>query len=323
MKSLALEAKTSLVIYMPPHPQHKIKKCEPCSGWMLIDKPEGISSAQALNPLKKLYKPNKVGHAGTLDPFASGLLMIAIGEATKTIYLAMDQVKSYSFTIHWGENRDTEDRDGIVTKTSPLIPSLEELNAVLPSFIGTQPQVPPNFSAKYVDGERAYALARRGEKFTLQANQVCLSKLHITNHHNNQTDFTVECSKGFYIRSLSRDIAAKLDVCGYVSNLRRTKIGNFNIEAAIPLAKIEKVLYSGNRENLRTWLQPLTAVLDDILVMQCDQAQALDLCYGRAITRASSWPENGLLCLSLADKPISLCKVIGDKVHPTRVFNIQ
>jgi len=296
---------------------------EKINGWLLVDKPAGISSARALVHIKRLCKPCKVGHAGTLDPFASGLLIVAIGEATKTINFVMDRDKEYTFTIKWGENRDTEDCDGEVVAFSDVIPSLDEVNAVLPSFLGEQWQTPPVFSAVKINGKRAYALARKGEEVKLSPKKVCVEDLEVINHQGDSTDFKIKCSKGFYIRGLARDIAMKLAVCGHVSVLKRISTGKFHVDNAIPLAKIEKITHNDQRESLKNWLKPITAVLDDILVLQCNQEQARDLLYGRVISGVSGAPESGLVCLAVKDNPIALCNVMGGNLHPVRVFNIQ
>lgn len=292
------------------------------NGWLLLDKPIGISSARALAHIKRLCKPSKVGHAGTLDPFASGLLIVAIGEATKVINFAMNGDKEYVFTIEWGENRDTEDCDGEITAVSAVRPSLDEIRSIVGGFIGEQWQVPPVFSANKVNGKRAYDLARKGKKVELVAKKVFVHELEIRGHHGNSTDFAIKCGKGFYIRALARDIASKLGVCGHVSSLRRVSIGKFCVEDAIPLAKIEKIKHNDDRKSLKSLLRPVTAMLDDILVLQCNQGQARDLSYGRVIEGGMNLPKGGLVCLVVGDEPVALCEVVGGSLHPVRVFNI-
>lgn len=296
---------------------------EQINGWLSIDKPAGISSARALVHIKRLCKPFKVGHAGTLDPFASGLLLVAIGEATKTIPFAMDKHKEYTFTIKWGETTDTEDCTGTVTASSDALPPLDEINKLLPSFTGQQWQTPPIFSAAKIGGKRAYRLARQGEEVVLSPKEVYVHDFKVINHQNDSTDFKIKCGKGFYIRALARDICAKLRVHGHVNALTRTCIGDFSLDDAIPLAKIEKITHNEQRESLKNWLKPITAVLDDILVLQCNQEQALDLLYGRVISGISGLPKDGLVCLVMQDNPIALCNVIEGNLHPARVFNIK
>ncbi len=290
-------------------------------GWIAIDKPEGISSARALVHLKRLCKPLKVGHAGTLDPFASGLLLIGIGAATKVISFATDKDKEYKFTIEWGNSTDTQDCTGNIVESSDVRPSREDIDKILKQFCGNQLQTPPVFSAAKIGGKRAYKMARKGDEFTLQPREVSVELLNITNHRENYTTFKIKCSKGFYIRGLARDMASKLGCCGHVSALRRTAIGKFSVENAIPLAKIEKIYHNVRDENLKKLLMPITAVLDDILVLECDEAKALDLLHGRKIGSLEGCPPYGLICCVTNTRPIALCRVSDGVIHPLKVFN--
>jgi len=202
-------------------------------GFILIDKEIGISSAKALYPIKKkLPKGCKIGHAGTLDPFASGLLIAGVGRATKAIEYVMGMDKVYEFTVKWGEATDTDDLTGQVINRSNIIPTLTEIKKVLCQFHGRIDQIPPLYSAIHIDGRRAYDMARNGEIFNLKARQVTVNRLEIINHNANKTSLIMECSKGCYVRSIARDIADKLGTYSHVIALRRTKIGNFNVEDA-------------------------------------------------------------------------------------------
>lgn len=290
-------------------------------GWIAVDKPEGISSARALVHIKRLCKPLKVGHAGTLDPFASGLLLIGVGAATKVISFATDKDKEYEFTIKWGDSTDTQDCTGSVIESSDIIPSIEDIRNLLNEFHGSQLQTPPLFSAAKIGGKRAYKMARRGNEFTLQPREVFVEWLKVIHHVDNLTTFKIKCSKGFYIRGLARDMASSLGCCGHVIALRRTAIGKFSIKDAIPLAKIEKIYHNVRDENLEELLMPITAVLDDILVMQCDEAQALDLLHGRRIRSLEGGVACGLICCVTNAKPIALCRVSDGVIHPLKVFN--
>ncbi len=200
------------------------------SGFILIDKEIGISSAKTLYPIKKMLPRGcKVGHGGTLDPFASGLLIAAIGRATRALEYIVGMEKIYQFTVKWGIETDTDDLTGNIVKTSDHIPSLREIEEAIESFKGNIAQTPPKFSAININGERAYDLARNGIDFNLTARQVFVKELIVTSHNNIETSLIMECGKGCYVRSIARDIAYKLGTYSHVTALRRTRTGNFNI----------------------------------------------------------------------------------------------
>ncbi len=203
------------------------------NGFILLNKKIGISSAKALYQIKDVIPKNtKVGHAGTLDPFASGLLIVGVGKATKAIEYVMGMNKTYEFIVKWGEATNTDDLTGQIINISHNIPSIEEIQRILPSFNGVIKQKPPNYSAINIQGKRAYDLARQGVKFNLTARNVEITSLLITSHDGCYTNFIMECGKGCYVRSIAKDLAEKLDTYGHVTALRRTKIGKFSIDQA-------------------------------------------------------------------------------------------
>lgn len=213
------------------------------NGFILIDKPIGVSSAKALYPIKKILpKGCKVGHAGTLDPFASGLLIAGVGRATKAIEYVMGMDKVYEFTAKWGEGTDTDDLTGRVINRSDKIASIREIEDLLPEFHGKIQQIPPIYSAISIGGRRCYDMARNGEDILLKPREITVNSLKITDHNITDTSFIMECSKGCYVRSIARDIAIKLGSYAHVTQLRRIKIGNFNVgnasEEIIPTADI-------------------------------------------------------------------------------------
>ncbi len=244
------------------------------NGWVNLDKPLGITSAQAVAKAKWLLyqlpqkdgikNKIKIGHAGTLDPMASGILPLAVGKATKTVQYMMDAEKSYEFTVTWGQERATDDAEGEVTANSDKRPSEAEILAIITQFTGNIQQVPPNYSAIKLGGRRAYDLARTGQDVEIKPRQVFVKSLEIiqtTNNHQLTTSFICHCGKGVYIRSLARDMGRILGCYGYISTLRRTRVGKFNENNAISLEMLENMVHKG----VSDFLQPVEFVLDDIL----------------------------------------------------------
>ena len=297
------------------------------SGWLLVDKPEGISSADAVNKLKKFFKPSKIGHAGTLDPFASGMLVVAIGEATKLIDHAMDQEKIYQFVIKWGESTDTLDCTGSVVNSSLEVPTLEQLQAVILSFGNNTiiEQVPPNYSALHVNGRRAYDMARAGEEFSLPAREVFLREIKILEHNIESTVFEVTSGKGFYVRSLARDIADRLRVCGHVAILRRIKVGKFTQSDSIKLDYLLQLLHNADRpEMLLDFLRPVGAMLDDILVLHVTEEEIKLLRQGRRVHKMLANYDIGqkvIACDLAGNKVIAICSMTENGLIPKRVIN--
>lgn len=218
------------------------KKGRPVSGWVIFDKPKGMGSTEAVSKIKWLFNADKAGHAGTLDPLASGMLPIALGEATKTVPYVMDGTKVYRFSVSWGEERSTDDLEGEATKTSDKRPTRDELEAILPHYTGVIKQVPPQFSAIKIGGERAYDLAREGETVEIPAREVEIDRLEIIEFSDNgPTILEVECSKGTYVRSLARDMGRDLGCFGHISDLRRIEVAPFTEEDLITLEELEAV----------------------------------------------------------------------------------
>ncbi|YBV95802.1 tRNA pseudouridine(55) synthase TruB [Phyllobacteriaceae bacterium JZ32] len=216
------------------------KKGRPVSGWVVFDKPKGMGSTEAVSKIKWLFNAEKAGHAGTLDPLASGMLPIALGEATKTVPYVMDGAKVYRFTVAWGEERSTDDLEGVVTQTSPKRPTREDILALLPRYTGIIQQVPPQFSAIKIAGERAYDLAREGESVEIPAREVEIGRLDLVDMpDDSHTVFEVECGKGTYVRSFARDMGRDLGCYGHIADLRRVEVAPFTPEDLVTLEELE------------------------------------------------------------------------------------
>ena len=215
------------------------KKGRPVSGWVILDKPVGMGSTEAVSKVRWLYKAEKAGHAGTLDPLASGMLPIALGEATKTVPYVQDGAKVYRFTVRWGEERSTDDLEGPVTATSPERPGEAAIRALLPKYTGVVMQTPPQFSAVRIDGERAYDLARAGETVDIAAREIEIGRFDLVEATDQDAVFEVECGKGTYVRSLARDMGRDLGCYGHISVLRRVMVDPFEAEDLVTLDAIE------------------------------------------------------------------------------------
>src|SRR6266700_372677 len=225
------------------HVQHRREKRD-VHGWIILDKPVGMTSTHAVSIVKRLFTAKRAGHAGTLDPLASGCLPIALGEATKTVPFVMDGRKAYRFSVRWGEERDTDDAEGRVAASSDERPTPEAIAALLPGFVGAIEQVPPRFSAIKIEGERAYDIARDGEAFELKPRVVNIDRLTLVEAPDqDHTGFEAECGKGTYVRALARDLGRKLGCCGHVAALRRTAVGPFAEPEMISLEQIEALCH--------------------------------------------------------------------------------
>ena len=219
------------------------KKGRPVSGWMVLDKPLGMGSTEAVSKIKWLYGAEKAGHAGTLDPLASGMLPIALGEATKTVPYVQDGAKVYRFTVSWGEERSTDDLEGEVTRSSPERPDEQAIRALLPKYTGVIMQIPPQFSAIKIAGERAYDLAREGEAVDIPAREVEIGRFDLVEMRGaDATVFEIECGKGTYVRSLARDMGRDLGCYGHISELRRTEVDPFTADELVTMAEIEEAI---------------------------------------------------------------------------------
>ena len=244
-------------------------KGRPISGWLILDKPVGMGSTDAVSKVKWLFQADKAGHAGTLDPLASGMLPIALGDATKTVPYVMDGRKIYEFTVSWGEERATDDLEGEVTESSDKRPSEQQIRDILPRYIGTISQVPPQFSAIKISGERAYDLAREGETVEIPSREVDIFRLTLLACPDaNSAHFEVECGKGTYVRALARDFGRELGCYGHVSGLRRTFVAPFAEETMVPLAKLTAL------EEIEDMDERLAA-LDALLIDTCEALSAL------------------------------------------------
>jgi len=290
-------------------------------GWVILDKPVGLGSTPAVGKVRRLFGAQKAGHGGTLDPLASGVLPIALGEATKTVPFVMDGRKEYRFTVRFGEARSTEDAEGEVTATSDARPSDPEIRSALAGFIGEIEQIPPAFSALKVAGKRAYDLARAGEAVALKPRRILVERLELVGRPDaNHADFVICCGKGTYIRSLGRDLAQALGTVGHLSALRRTAAGPFREEAAISLSKLEAL---GHIPALLGALAPVATALDDIPALALTEAQADRLRQGQPVLLTRDAPPSGaLLRAESGSRLVALVRSDGASLKPVRVFNL-
>jgi tRNA pseudouridine55 synthase len=296
-------------------------------GWVVLDKPVGMTSTHAVSIIKRLTQAKRAGHAGTLDPLASGALPIALGEATKTVPFVMDGRKLYRFTVRWGEERDTDDAEGRVTETSETRPTPEAIRALLPSFTGTIQQVPPRFSAIKIEGERAYDLAREGEEVELAARPVEIARLELMETPDpDQTVFEAECGKGTYVRSLARDMGHQLGAFGHVSALRRVAVGPFGEETMISLEDLEALCHraAAGEGSLADAILPVETALDDIPALAVGRTEAARLQRGQAaILRGRDAPNfRGPLYVTVAGQLLALAELDHGEIVPKRVFNL-
>jgi tRNA pseudouridine55 synthase len=292
-------------------------------GWLVIDKPVGIGSTQVVGAVKRAlhesgYPKVKVGHGGTLDPLASGVLPVALGEATKLAGRMLDSDKVYEFTVTFGVETATLDLEGVSVATSDRRPELAEIEAVLPRFTGPIEQVPPAFSALKVGGKRAYDLARAGEDVALKERAVTVHMLEIVGGAPEEVTLTARVSKGTYIRALARDIARALDTVGHVTMLRRTRAGPFGLESAISL---DKLAGAAKARSLEQHLLPLTAGLDDIPALPVTPDQAGALRQGRTLIGIAARP--GLQLAIMGETPVALVELSGDELRVVRGFNLE
>jgi tRNA pseudouridine55 synthase len=309
------------------------KKGNLVHGWVILDKPQGITSTQAVAAVRRVFDAQKAGHAGTLDPLATGVLAIALGEATKTVPFAMDARKTYRFTACWGEARDSDDAEGKVTATSDVRPTTAQIEAAIPQFLGEIAQIPPAYSAIKVQGERAYDLAREGETVNLESRTVFIEDAKLVSEPDpDHAVFEMRCGKGAYVRAWVRDIALALGTVGHVSQLRRTSIGGFHEKDAVPLETLRGFMHSPAAfEHLR----PISTALDGIPALAVTGPDAVRLRSGNPILmRANLFaritdalPEaddlQGLtVYLSTSEgEPVALAELAQGELRPFRVFN--
>jgi tRNA pseudouridine55 synthase len=311
---------------VPAGPKAKRAKYD-VHGWVILDKPVGMTSTHAVSVIKRLFSAKRAGHAGTLDPLASGCLPIALGEATKTVPFVMDGRKTYSFTVRWGEERDTDDAEGRVVASSAERPTPEAIAALLPGFVGAIAQVPPRYSAIKIEGERAYDIARDGEEFTLEPRIVNIDRLVLeATPDPDHSRFHAECGKGTYVRALARDLGRLLGCYGHVSALRRTAVGPFTEADMISLERLEALCHRAafGELSLADALLPVATALDDIPALAVSRADAARLQRGQAVLlRGRDAPMiRGTVYLTVAGSLIALAEVDRGEIVPKRVFNL-
>ena len=309
-------------------PKQRRREKHDVHGWVILDKPVGMTSTHAVGAIKRLFTAKRAGHAGTLDPLASGMLPIALGEATKTVPFVMDGHKLYRFTVRWGEERDTDDAEGRVTETSETRPTAEAIRALLPSFIGTVQQVPPRYSAIKIEGERAYDLARDGEQVELQARPVEIARLDLLEAADpDHAEFEAECGKGTYVRALARDMGRRLGCFGHVCALRRVEVGPFGAETMISLEDLETLCHraAAGEASLADALMPVETALDDIPALAVSGSDAARLHRGQAVLlRGRDAPNiRGTVYVTAAGRLLALAEVDRGEIVPKRVFNLS
>jgi tRNA pseudouridine55 synthase len=297
------------------------KKGDKVDGWVILDKPVGLGSTPAVGKVRRLFGAQKAGHGGTLDPLASGVLPIALGEATKTVPFVMDGRKEYRFTLRFGEARSTEDAEGAVTALSDKRPTDADIRQALSGFLGEIEQVPPAFSALKIEGKRAYDLARAGQTVELASRRVLIEHLDLVSRPDaDHADFVVGCGKGTYIRSLGRDLAVVLGTVGHLSALRRTAAGPFREASAISLPKLEAL---GHIPALLGALAPVATALDDIPAVALTETQADRLRQGQPVLLTRDAPPSGaLLRAEAGSRLVALVRSDGASLRPVRVFNL-
>jgi tRNA pseudouridine55 synthase len=305
------------------------RKGDAVSGWIVLDKPYDLGSTQAVSRVRRAFNAQKAGHAGTLDPLATGVLPIALGEATKTVPFLVDADKTYRFTIEWGTTTASFDAEGAATATSDVRPTREAVEAALPEFVGEIEQVPPAFSAIKVDGQRAYDLAREGEAFELAARTVVIHAARVTAQPDpDHVEIEIDCGKGTYVRALVRDLAERLGACGHVSALRRTRVGPFSEDRAITLELLEDLVHKARGLEK---LLPVETALDDIPGLAVTQEDAFRLSQGRGIVLLPRQVETLLALMQGASRTVfathggqavAICEMRAGQLSPVRVFNL-
>jgi tRNA pseudouridine55 synthase len=312
------------------------RRGEAISGWLVLDKPDDMTSTHAVSAVQRIFNAQKAGHAGTLDPLASGILPIALGEATKTVPWLVEAKKTYLFTIKWGVSTDTQDREGQEIARSEVRPTAAAIRAALPAFVGDLQQVPPQFSAVKVDGERAYDLARAGEAVELEARQVTVYEAELVETEGEDlATFRFRSGKGFYIRALVRDLAAKLGAEGHVWRLRRTAVGPFTEAESVTLDDLQLL---GQKGAASERLKPVETALDDIPALAINGEDAFKLRQGRPIVllphvvetlkpqfrdRLIGGVDASRAVVALYEgKAVALGDVRAGRFEPSRVFNI-
>ncbi len=288
------------------------------NGWVVLDKPVGVTSTHAVSRLKRIFNAKKAGHAGTLDPLASGLLPIAFGEATKTVPFVQDGEKAYRFTVKWGVETDSDDADGAVTRTSDARPRSRDIRAALPDFTGEIMQTPPVYSAIKINGERAYDLAREGAVVEMVARPVTIRALELIAFNDDEAVLEACCGKGTYVRAIARDLGRHLGCLGHVTALRRTRVGPFTENDAVELAALEaKGVDAGD------FMQSVETGLAEVPCVVVDRDAASRLRRGQPlILRGRDAPAEGVAYAACGGVLVAFGPVNGGELTPSRVFNL-
>ncbi|MDH7797883.1 MULTISPECIES: tRNA pseudouridine(55) synthase TruB [unclassified Beijerinckia] len=295
----------------------KSKRVE-VNGWIILDKPIGMTSTHAVSRLKRIFNAKKAGHAGTLDPLASGLLPVAFGEATKTVPFVQDGEKAYRFTVQWGTETDSDDADGTAVRHSDLRPSREDVEAQLPRFIGTIMQTPPAYSAIKIAGERAYDLARDGATFEIAPREVTIHALRLVSLTSDEAVLEAECGKGTYVRAIARDLGRLLGCLGHVTALRRTRVGPFYEDDSDALAEIEEAAAEA-----ASFMLSVEAGLSELPCVVVDRDSAARLRRGQSlILRGRDAPADGVAYAACGGVPVAFGAVEHGELVPSRVFNL-
>ena len=289
------------------------------NGWIILDKPKGMTSTKVGSLVKRILGVKKIGHAGTLDPFATGVLPLAIGEATKTMPYVMGTQKKYQFQITWGEETDTQDLEGTITAASSHRPTKADIESILPRFTGFVDQIPPDYSAVKVKGERAYTLARQGQSLCLPKRTVSIEKIALLSMDSPQhATFEVTCGPGTYVRSLGQDMARSLGTVGHLSQLRRTKVGKFTEKTIISLEKFEEIVHNSNRQSV---LVSIGAVLDDIPAVSVSQDSKKRIYQGQPISGGHPLEDGAMVTVLFDSIVIAIGFYKQGLIYPKRVFN--
>jgi tRNA pseudouridine55 synthase len=303
------------------------KKGNPINGWVILDKPAGMTSTQAVGKVRWLFQAQKAGHAGTLDPLATGVLPIALGEATKTVPYAVDGVKAYEFTVRWGSETDTDDAEGRIVETSDRRPTAAEIESILPDFHGEILQTPPQFSAIKIQGERAYDLARSGETVKLEPRPVMIDRLDLVAMPDGVTSvFEAQCGRGTYVRALARDMGRRLGCLGHVTQLRRTRVAAFSADNAVTVADLEAAPDAEDGgAALAGYLQPIELALADLIEVSVSPQDAARLARGQSVLmRGRDAPmTTGEAFAVCKGTLIALCEMDKGEIVPVRVFSYR
>ncbi len=294
------------------------------NGWVILDKPLHTPSTKAVNIIRRAFNAAKAGHSGTLDPLASGILPIALGEATKTIPYVMDATKDYAFEVTWGAETTTDDREGEETLTSDYRPTMDKITAIIPNFTGRISQVPPIYSAIKKDGKRSYDLARNNQEVELDPREVDIHSLVCLANDDDKASFNVTTGKGAYIRSLGRDMARALGARGHISSLRRLRVGPFSLDASISLDFFEKI---DNSADAFEALHPVSTALDDIPALAITEDDATRLRRGQKIevdqSTIVSDADDVVMTAIYQGQLVAMVSLRHTTASPIRVFNLS